>query len=75
MSAAGKISYSVSIGIISVVVAFLEFGNGYGNPVPSACIYAVKNKNFLITGSVEEESRSQKYIDTELFRKYSDALL
>lgn len=36
MLAAGGIFYSVSIDIISVVVAFLEFGSGYGNLVPTA---------------------------------------
>lgn len=47
MSAAEGISYSVSIDIISAVVASLDLGNGYSNLAQVLCIYAVKTKGFF----------------------------
>lgn len=69
MLAAGGISYSVSVRVVSAVVTVLEFGSGYGNLVPRAlCIRSEEQGVFVITGSVDEESRSQKYVDVKLFR-------
>lgn len=47
MLAAGGISYSVSIDIISAVVALLEFGSGYGSLVPSALYIRSEEQGFL----------------------------
>lgn len=45
--AAGGISYSVSVGVVNAVVAFSEFGNGYGNLMPSALYICSEEQGFF----------------------------